>query len=228
VITDKDYLLDSNGRKKIALNFPSLNEIRYVKKRWNDIKTDPRRMMAIALHELFGLKGIERGDYHLTSQLLGIKESEIEMGRFALLHNQETFRYMATPSRHYCVAPSGETYDGYLVKIEVDPDYLRIIERNFSNYCDGGFVNLPEDAIRIFQCKTDEAQDCVEVLHSATLSAQGVTPPFVETLSVLPDGNYLGSRYSFGTISYTGTRGIITEQVNVQYRSLEFFQDAYH
>jgi hypothetical protein len=91
VIATDEELFDANGRKKAALNFPALHQIKINRSEWNNIR-ERKRKMALSLHEIGGLSGFESGNYLVSAKVFGISSAVLEFGSIGAIVNGATFR----------------------------------------------------------------------------------------------------------------------------------------
>lgn len=65
----EEILYDRGAKRRMALNFPERNAIRFNLADWRGLETRPELKIALALHELLGLLGVEVAEYDLSIQV---------------------------------------------------------------------------------------------------------------------------------------------------------------
>lgn len=90
VIPTDEELIDADGRKRAALNFPSEKTIKVNRGEWKNI-ADRKLKMALALHEILGIARYENGNYKLSAWVFRLNPNELEYGRLGVVRNRMSY-----------------------------------------------------------------------------------------------------------------------------------------
>ncbi len=91
VIATDETVLGHDGYPKIAINLPLQKRIKVNISKWRQLGNDKQAKMSLALHEYFGILGIERGHYQVSSRLFGTDIVELSKGRFGKIKHKQTY-----------------------------------------------------------------------------------------------------------------------------------------